>query len=131
MENCIFCKIAKGEAPAYKVYEDKNYLAFLDIFPSVIGHTLVIPKTHYQWVHDVPNFGEYWQVALKVIRAIEKSLHPKWVNYFTYGAIPHAHIHVLPRSGEILLKHEDIVPKKIEIDKKQFIKIAEEIKKGF
>lgn len=131
MKNCIFCKIAKGEAPSYKVYEDEKYLAFLDIFPSVVGHTLVIPKKHYQWVHNVPDFGEYWQVALKIIRAIEKSLNPKWINYFTYGAIPHAHIHILPRNEKILFNHTDIIPQKVNIEKRQFAEIAEKIKKGF
>ena len=46
MEDCIFCKIAKGEIPSYKIYEDDNYLAILDIFPSHYGQTLIIPKKH-------------------------------------------------------------------------------------
>lgn len=53
--NCIFCEIVKGEIPAYKVYEDGNFLAFLDINPQSPGHTQVITKKHYRWVWDVPS----------------------------------------------------------------------------
>ena len=102
MADCIFCKIVKGEMPSYKVYEDKNFLAFLDIVPRVIGHTLVIPKAHHRWVYDVPNFDKYWLAVLRTTRAMQKSLKPKYVNYFTYGAIPHAHIQVLPRQTDIV-----------------------------
>jgi histidine triad (HIT) family protein len=98
MKDCIFCKIVKGEIPSYKVYEDDKFFAFLDVRPRTKGHTLVIPKKHYQWVYDVPEFGEYWLTTLKITRAMQKSLNPTFVNYLTYGMeVPHAHIHVLPR----------------------------------
>ncbi|MDP9249341.1 MAG: HIT domain-containing protein, partial [bacterium] len=65
-QECIFCKIVKGEVPAIKVYEDENFLAFLDIRPMGPGHTQVIPKKHYRFVWDLPaqagvpgNTGEY------------------------------------------------------------------------
>ncbi len=127
MENCIFCKIAKGKASAYKVYEDEKYLAFLDIFPRTKGHVMVIPKTHYRWVYDVPNFGEYWEVILKVTRAIQKTLNPHFINYITYGVdVPHAHIHVLPQNGkaEVFPEIKKILPEELQ-------STAEEIKKGF
>ena len=63
MENCIFCKIVSGEIPSYKVYEDNEFMAFLDVRPLNLGHTLVIPKKHYRWVWDVPNIGEYYEVV--------------------------------------------------------------------
>ena len=53
MENCIFCKIVKGEIPADKIYEDKDFLAFLDIRPVSHGHILIIPKEHIIWMQDV------------------------------------------------------------------------------
>ncbi|KKT79078.1 MAG: Histidine triad (HIT) protein, partial [Parcubacteria group bacterium GW2011_GWF2_44_8b] len=59
---CIFCKIVKGEIASCKVYEDENFLAFLDINPQSPGHTQVITKIHYRWVWDVPNAGEYFEV---------------------------------------------------------------------
>jgi len=52
MENCIFCKIIKGEIPSTKIYEDKNFLAFLDIQPVSDGHLLIIPKKHIVWMQD-------------------------------------------------------------------------------
>ena len=98
MKNCIFCKIIKGEVPCHKVYEDKDFLGFLDIRPLNPGHTLIIPKKHYRWVDDVPNFGEYFEVVKKVGLAIKETLSPKFVNYLTFGVdVPHAHVHILPR----------------------------------
>ena len=54
MENCIFCKIIKGDIPNYKIYEDENVLAFLDISKDIYGHTLVLPKKHYKNILDIP-----------------------------------------------------------------------------
>ena len=59
-QNCIFCKIISGTIPSYKIYEDVNFLAFLDIHPQTPGHAQVIPKNHHRWVWDVPNIGEYF-----------------------------------------------------------------------
>ena len=61
----IFTKIVNGEIPCYKVAEDENFLAFLSIDPLSPGHTLVIPKKHYRWVWDVPNAGDFFEVAKK------------------------------------------------------------------
>lgn len=100
MNDCIFCKIIKGDIPCHKVYEDDKFLAFLDISPLSLGHTLLIPKDHYRWVYDVPNFGEYWSVAQKISLAINSSnLKPEFVSFLTMGnEVPHAHIHIIPRS---------------------------------
>lgn len=97
MTDCIFCKIAKGEIPSYKVYEDDIFLAFLDIKPQAAGHCLIIPKTHYQWTYDVPNFGQFWEVAQKIALAQIKALNCEFVSFMTLGKdVPHAHIHVIP-----------------------------------
>lgn len=101
MKDCIFCKIVAGEAPSYKVYEDDKYIAIMDVFPVTRGHVLVIPKTHYAWTYDVPEFGGYWEVAKKMQQAIDKSLRPKWSQFFTHGLIHHAHIHVIPRYEDV------------------------------
>ncbi|MEI7463544.1 MAG: HIT domain-containing protein, partial [Candidatus Taylorbacteria bacterium] len=63
MPSCIFCKIINKEIPANIIYEDADFLAFLDIRPLSPGHMLVIPKKHYRWVWDVPNVGEYFEVV--------------------------------------------------------------------
>lgn len=93
--NCIFCKIVAGEVPAFKVYEDDSYLAFLDINPLSPGHTLIIPKEHHRWVWDVPNTGTYFEVAKRVAGALQKhtgvdAIHAKVVG----EEVPHAHIWV-------------------------------------
>jgi histidine triad (HIT) family protein len=119
MQDCIFCKIVKGELPCYKVYEDDNFLSFLDIRPLTKGNSLVIPKKHYHWVYDVPNFGDYFEVAKKVGLAAKKSLGADWICFLTLGLeIPHAHIRVIPRYKK---DQHDIV-----VD----INVAEEINKN-
>ena len=97
MENCIFCKIVKGEVPSYKVYEDDDFLAFLDIHPESPGHTQVIPKRHCRWVWDVPNAGDYFEVAKKIARAQQKAFGTDFILSKIVGdEIPHAHIWVFP-----------------------------------
>lgn len=94
---CIFCRIVAQQVPAKVVYEDDDFIAFLDVNPRNPGHTLVIPKQHHRWVYDVPQFGKYWDVAKIVALAAIRSLEAKTVNFVTVGQIPHAHIHVIPR----------------------------------
>jgi len=100
MDDCIFCKIISGEIPCYKVYEDKEFIGFLDINPVSEGHTILIPKKHFRWVYDVPNFSEYWQVAQKIALNIKNStLNPEYISFLTMGnEVPHAHIHIIPRN---------------------------------
>lgn len=96
--DCIFCKIVKGESPSYKVYEDDLFLGFLDIFPLSKGHALLIPKKHYRWVNDVPEFGAYWEASRTMSRLIEKKLGATSISYLTMGEdVFHAHIHIVPR----------------------------------
>lgn len=105
MSECIFCRIVKGEIPAYKIYEDDNFLAFLDISPRNPGHTLVIPKTHYRWVWDLPLEAEegpdlrnYYLVVGKIAKAIRKALDTDYVVSLVLGEeIYHAHIWLVPR----------------------------------
>ncbi len=97
-ENCVFCKIVRGEIPCYKVYEDEDFLAFLDVKPLTKGNALVIPKKHYRWVDDVPDFGEYFEVARKVGQATKKAFGAEFISYITIGLeVSHAHIRVVPR----------------------------------
>lgn len=99
MKDCVFCKIIAGDLPCYKVYEDELFLGFLDIHPRTVGHTLLIPKKHFRWVYDIPEFGLYWQAALSLTHTLQKTLNPFFVTYVTHGLdIPHAHIHIMPRA---------------------------------
>ncbi len=104
METCIFCKIVKKEIPAHIVYEDENFLAFLDIRPASPGHTQIIPKRHYRWVWDVPtegsgNIGEYFKVAQKIAKAQMKAFDTDFILSKIMGdEVPHAHIWVFPNN---------------------------------
>ncbi|OHA93445.1 MAG: hypothetical protein A3H52_01965 [Candidatus Zambryskibacteria bacterium RIFCSPLOWO2_02_FULL_39_26] len=118
MKDCIFCKIVSGEIPTHKVYEDENFLAFLDINPQSPGHTQVIPKKHCRWVWDVPEVGEYFEVVRKIAKAEQKAFGTDWILSRIIGdEIPHAHIWVFPND-------------KVSGDKKDFAGNAEKIR-GF
>ena len=100
MENCIFCKIVSGEIPTKFTYENEFVVAFPDIHPKVPGHTLVIPKEHHQWFHEVPKeiadewFGAAQFLALK----LKEEQKADYVQLSIVGKdVPHAHIHLLPR----------------------------------
>lgn len=104
MEEDVFCQIIQGKIPAHKVWEDENFLAFLDINPKSYGHTLVIPKKHYRWVWDLPadketspNFCQYFEAVHKVEKLLEKALKPEFVEMLVYGLdVPHAHVQLIP-----------------------------------
>lgn len=97
MQDCIFCQIASGKISSHKVFENKDFIGFLDISPVISGHTLVIPKKHFRWVHQVDEFGKFWEAAQKVAKAQIKILKAPTVIFATAGIeVPHAHIHVLP-----------------------------------
>lgn len=118
MDNCIFCKIVNGEIPSYKVYEDENFLAFLDIHPQSPGHVQVIPKEHYRWVWDVPNIGKYFEVVQIVALAQQKAFNTEWILSKIIGdEVPHAHIWVYPN-------------KEVSGDSKDFEKNAEKIREN-
>lgn len=95
--NCIFCKIVNKEIPANVVYEDENFLAFLDIRPLGPGHTQVIPKEHHRYVWDVPNASEYFEIVKKIALAQKKAFNADIVRSQIYGEeVHHAHIWVWP-----------------------------------
>jgi histidine triad (HIT) family protein len=104
MEECIFCKIVKHEIPASIVYEDANFMAFLDIRPLSPGHTLVIPKKHYRWVWDLPilgnnnlNIKEYFGIVAKIAEAQRKAFGVESIWGKVIGEeVPHAHVWVIP-----------------------------------
>lgn len=98
MDNCIFCKIVAGEIPSYKVYEDKEFFAFLDIRSLNPGHTLVIPKKHTRWVWDYENIGAYYKVVANIANAIKRAFKTDYVVSLIFGEeVPHAHVWLIPR----------------------------------
>ena len=100
----IFTKIAKGEIPSYKVAEDDNYYAFLDISPLAEGHTLVIPKNvedDYIFNLDNDTYAGLWEFARKVARALKAAVPCKRVGVAVLGMeVPHTHIHLVPMQTE-------------------------------
>lgn len=99
MEDCIFCKIIRGEIPAAKVYEDDNVLAFLDIHPVREGHTLVIPKAHVPEFQEMESgaYQKVMDVVKNIARALRKTTDAKRVGISVLGFdVPHTHVHVIP-----------------------------------
>ncbi|MBI3573605.1 HIT family protein [Candidatus Kaiserbacteria bacterium] len=111
--SCIFCKIAKGEIPSTKVYEDDRTLAFLDIRPVNPGHTLIIPKAHYRNILDIPEeaFLDVARTIKKVAPAVKAGSGAEGVNVSSSHEpsagqeVFHLHFHIIPRFGGDGLKH--------------------------
>ncbi|MEW6388317.1 MAG: HIT family protein [Thermodesulfobacteriota bacterium] len=105
MRDCIFCRLAAGQLPAVKVLETPRVMAFLDLAPVHYGHTLVIPKEHYETFLDLPDdlWLEMGQVCRRVARALQTALFARGFNlgmnnFDAAGqVIFHAHLHVIPR----------------------------------
>ena len=102
--DCIFCKINNGEIPSYKLYEDDNVLAFLDITQGTKGHTLIIPKTHVKNVYELTEeqASNIFKVVPKLSNALKKAFNPIGLNIVNNNAKPlqsvfHFHIHLIPR----------------------------------
>lgn len=130
-ETCVFCQIVAGKLPAYKVYEDEEFLVFLDIRPLNPGHSQVIPKKHYRWTWDVPNFGAYWEAARKVAKAVMRGLGARTVSFATLGQeVPHAHIWVIPRFPDDghagFINWQEVK----EISKEEMARIAQKVRKA-
>ena len=108
MDNCIFCKISRGEAPCYKVYEDEKTLAFLDISKDCYGHTLVIPKKHCTNVLDCDEetLNAVINTVKKVAEHYTKNCNFKGVNILNASgeeaqqSVFHLHFHILPRKDK-------------------------------
>jgi histidine triad (HIT) family protein len=99
MNDCIFCKIVKGEIPSNKTYQDENFIAFLDIHPKAPGHTLLVPKAHYPWFIDVPEklSEEMFRNAHKISKELKETYKADYIRLGIVGTdIPHTHIHLIP-----------------------------------
>jgi len=126
----IFSRIVKGEIPCYKIAEDADYFAFLDINPLAKGHTLVIPKKEIDYLFDVEDdlLGNMMIFAKKIARAIDKSIPCKRVGVVVIGLeVPHAHIHLIPINK---ISDVNFSNPKLKLSKEEFETIAEQIKKA-
>ncbi len=133
MEECIFCKIVKDELPSYKVYEDEKTLAFLDVNPINIGHTLVMPKNHAPTITEAQedDLLALTMALKKVIGAIERGLGVENLNVFVNQGkdagqlVPHLHYHIVPRHMGDGVKFE--VPQR-KLSEEEFTDVVEKIR---
>lgn len=128
----IFTKIAKGEIPSYKVAENENFYAFLDINPLAKGHTLVIPKNtedDYIFNLDDKTYEGLWAFAKQVASAIKSAIPCKRVGVAVLGLeVPHTHINLVPLQSEGDL---DFRKEKLSLSQEEFVSIASSINGAF
>jgi len=104
-DDCIFCKIAAGEIPCSKVFEDDTTLAFMDIAPMNKGHLLVIPKDHFGNILEIDEetYGRLFSLICRIAKAVGAGLSPDGMNVLQLNGkaanqvVPHLHIHIVPR----------------------------------
>jgi len=126
----IFTKIIKGEIPCYKVAEDENYFAFLDIDPNAKGHTLVVPKKEENKIFDLDedSYLNLMKFSYKVAKAIEKAVPCERVGMTVIGLeVPHVHVHLIPLHSMA----DATFSKKEKLSSEEFEVIAQEISKKF
>jgi len=129
---CIFCKIINGEIPSYKIYEDEYTYAFLDIADDAIGHTLVIPKKHYENIMEIPidELAKVMSTVKKIANHYTENCGYSGVNIMNASGIDaqqtvfHLHFHIFPRKSEDGL---DTWPK-LEKANSDFVKVCEDLR---
>ncbi len=127
----IFTKIINGEIPSYKIAEDENFYAFLDISPLAKGHTLVIPKKETDYIFDIEDeeYKALFLFAKKVAKAIGKVIVCQKVGLTVIGLeVRHAHIHLIPINS---VYDMDFKQPKLKLTNEEFKMIAAEISKAY
>lgn len=126
----IFTKIINGEIPSYKIAEDDNYFAFLDINPNAKGHTLVIPKREENKLFDLSKeeYDGLMSFSYRVAKAIEKTIPCERVGMSVIGLeVPHVHVHLIPINSMADMQFI----KKEKLSTEEFVLVAKEITKNF
>ena len=126
----IFTKIVSGEIPSYKLAEDDNYLAFLDINPNTKGHTLVIPKKEINKLFDLDQkeYLDLMSFSYRVAKAIEKTVPCKRIGMSVIGLeVPHVHVHLIP----INIMNDMRFEEKEQLTNDEFVDLAKEISRNF
>jgi histidine triad (HIT) family protein len=122
----IFTKIIKGEIPCYKIAEDDNFIAFLDVNPNAKGHTLCVPKQEIDKIFELEDelYLDLMKFSKKIAIALEKTVPCKRIGMAVIGLeVPHAHVHLIPLNemGEMTFKH------KVSLTKEEFEALAKNI----
>ena len=123
----VFSKIIAGEIPSYKIAEDDEYYAFLDIQPLSLGHTLVVPKQEIDYIFDLDdaNYIGLQLFAKKVAERLKKAFPDKRIGVAVIGLeVPHAHIHLIPFSK---VEEMNFSNAKLHLSKEEFIAVMEKI----
>ena len=126
----IFSKIISGDIPAYKVLENENFLAFLDIFPLAKGHVLVIPNKETDYIFDISSdeYLELWKFAQQVAKAMDKVIDCKRIGVAVIGLeVPHAHIHLVPLNNVSDINFER---SKLSFSEEEMYAVAQKIRKA-
>jgi histidine triad (HIT) family protein len=122
----IFTKIIKGEIPCYKIAEDTDFIAFLDVNPNAKGHTLCVPKQEIDKIFDIEDdlYIGLMQFSKKIAIALEKTVPCKRVGIAVIGLeVPHAHVHLIPLNEMDEMRFQ----KKVSMTKEEFEALAREI----
>ena len=124
----IFSKIVRNELPSFNVYENENHIAFLDINPLKLGHTLVIPKKEIDYIFDINSkeYEELWNFAKIVAKGMRKVIECERISIVVMGLdVPHAHIHLIPFNN---INDIDFSKPKLKISNEEMQKTADLIK---
>ena len=122
----IFTKIIKGEIPCYKIAEDDNFLAFLDVNPNAEGHTLCVPKQEIDKIFDLEDdlYIGLMEFSKKIAIALEKTVPCKRIGMAVIGLeVPHAHVHLIPLNEMDEMRFKN----KVSITKEEFEALAKQI----
>jgi histidine triad (HIT) family protein len=121
----IFSKIIKGEIPSYKILEDENFFAFLDIMPVAKGHVLIVPKIETDYMSDL--LSGILPFSKKIAEAMKKAVPCKRIGISVIGLeVPHAHVHLIPMNT---MDDINFSKGKLKLPESELAQIAEEIKK--
>ena len=124
----IFSKIVRNELPSFNVYENENHIAFLDINPLKLGHTLVIPKKEIDYIFDINSkeYDDLWNFAKIVAKGMRKVIECERISIVVMGLdVPHAHIHLIPFNN---INDIDFSKPKLRITNEEMQKTADLIK---
>ena len=126
----IFTKIINGEIPSYKVAEDDNFIAFLDINPNAKGHTLVVPKKEENKIFDLSKeeYSLLMDFSYRVAKALEKAVECKRVGMSVIGLeVPHVHVHLIPINEMADMQFQQ----KAKLSNEEFVSLAKSISQNF
>ena len=126
----VFTKVITGEIPSYKVAEDENYIAFLDINPNAKGHTLVVPKKEENKIFDLSSeeYMNLMRFSYRVAKALEKAVPCKRIGMSVIGLeVPHVHVHLVPTNKMVDMQFTH----KVNLSSAEFVALAESISASF